>query len=252
MEAALHASSADVGIGIGTVGRNRLLADLPPADFALLAPHLVEATLDRGTVLQEPGQPIRRVYFPHGGVVSLLGILPEGHAVDAATIGREGAIGLMAGLGSQLAVSRAIVQLPGRAVQISPARLAEVAADSKAVRDMIVRYGDVLLAQVQQSVVCNTVHHVQDRLCRWLLHAHDRIEGDTVALTQEFFSGLLGVQRTTVTAICRVLQSEGVLDVRRGRILIRDIGALERKACSCYRIVRRLTDQIDRAQDGPQ
>jgi hypothetical protein len=115
------------------------------------------------------------------------------------------------------------------------------------VRDMIVRYGDVLLAQVQQSVVCNTVHHVQERLCRWLLHAHDRLDSDTVSLTQEFLSGLLGVQRTTVTAICRMLQADGVVDVRRGRIHIRDIGTLERKACTCYRVVRRLTDQIGRA-----
>jgi CRP-like cAMP-binding protein len=231
-----------VDLGVGAIGRNRLLAGLPPADFVLLAPHLAETTLERGTVLAEPGQPIKRVTFPHGGLVSLLGVLPEGHAVDTATIGREGAIGLSTGLGSQLAVSRAVVQLPGAAAQISPLRLAEAAAQSKAVRDMIVRYCDALLAQVQQSVVCNTVHHVQERLCRWLLQAHDRIEGDTIPLTQEFLSGLLGVQRTTVTAICRMLQADGIIDVRRGRILIRNRGALTRKSCACYGIVRRLND----------
>lgn len=241
------ALAPDVELGTGAIGRNRLLARLSPADFALLTPYLAEVTLDRGAVLQEPGQPIKRVYFPYGGLVSLLGILPEGQAVDTATIGHEGAIGLSAGLGSQIALSRAVVQLPGHAAQIVPARLAEIATQRKAVRDMCVRYGDVLLAQVQQSVVCNTVHHVQERLCRWLLHAHDRIDSDTVSLTQEFLSGLLGVQRTTVTAICRMLQADGVVDVRRGRIHIRNIGALERNACSCYRVVRRLSDGIGRA-----
>jgi CRP-like cAMP-binding protein len=240
-ELVVHPKIAD--LGVGAIGRNRLLAALPPADFALLAPHLVETTLERGVVLTEAGQPIRRVTFPHGGLVSLLGVLPEGHAVDTATIGREGAIGLSAGLGSQLAVSRAVVELPGGAAQISPARLAEAAAQSKAVRDMIVRYGDALLAQVQQSVVCNTMHHIQGRLCRWLLQAHDRIDGDIIPLTQEFLSGLLGVQRTTVTAICRMLQADGIIDVRRGRMLIRNRGALTRMSCACYGIVRRLNDQ---------
>jgi len=237
-------------VGVEVLGRNRLLAALPMADFALLAPHLVEATLDRGAVLQESGLPIRRVYFPHGGLVSLLGTVPEGHAVDTATIGREGAIGLSAGLGSPLGVSRAVVQLPGNAVHIAPARLADIAAQSKAVHAMIVHYNDVLLAQVQQSVVCNAVHHVHERLSRWLLHAHDRIDGDTIPLTQEFLSGLLGVQRTTVTAICRMLQEQGALDVRRGRIHICDVGALERKACACYRVVRRLTNPVGRSRPG--
>jgi CRP-like cAMP-binding protein len=239
-----HATSPD--LGANAPGRNRLLAVLPAADLALLTPHLVETNLDPGAVLQEPGQPIRRVYFPHAGLVSLLGILPEGQAIDTASIGRDGAIGLSAGLGSQIALSRAVVQLPGRASHIAPNRLAEAAARSRAVQDLIVRYTDVLLAQVQHAVVCNTVHHVQERLCRWLLHAHDRIDGDTVAITQEFLSGMLGVQRTTVTAICRMLQAEHVVDVRRGRIHIRDVAALERKSCSCYRVVRRLTDQVGR------
>ena len=226
------------------LGRNRLLASLPAPDLALLTPHLVETALEAGAVLQEPGQPIRRVYFPRSGLVSLLGILPEGHAIDTASIGRDGAIGLSAGLGAQIALSRAVVQLPGSAAQIAANRLAEAAARSRVVHDMIVRYSDVLLAQVQHAVVCNTVHHVQERLCRWLLHAHDRIDGDTVAITQEFLSGMLGVQRTTVTAICRMLQADHIVDVRRGRIHIRDLAALERKSCSCYHVVRRLTDQV--------
>jgi len=244
--AELMTHTRTVDLGVGAIGRNRLLGALPPADFALVAPHLAEGPLEAGTLLQEPGQPIRQVYFPHAGLISLLGILPEGQAVETGTIGREGALGLTAGLGSKVAFSRAVVQLPGTAARITATRLEEIADQSKSLRDMIVRYGDALMAQMQQCVVCNTVHHVDARLCRWLMYAHDRIDGDTVSLTQEFLSGLLGVQRTTVTAICRMLQAEKIIDVRRGRIHIRDVGALARKSCSCYGVVRRLADQATR------
>src|SRR5258707_8881874 len=180
-------------------GRNRLLADLSAADFSSLASHMTDTMLDKGTVLQEPGEPISRVYFPHSGLVSLLGVLPDGNAVDAATIGREGAIGLSAGLGCTIAVSRAVVQLPARVAQINALAFAEIAAHSTAISQMIARYNDTLLAQVQQSVACNALHHVQARLCRWLLHARDRAGADVLPLTQEFLAGILCVQRTTVT-----------------------------------------------------
>jgi len=244
------APSMIADLGFGAIGRNRLLAGLPPADFDLLAPHVSEMILDKGSVLQEPGQPITRVYFPHGGLIAMLGMLPEGHAVDTASIGREGAVGLMAGLGAQTALSRAVVQLPGRAAQIPAARFAEAVAQSRGLRDMIVHYSDVLLAQVQQLVACNTVHHVQERLCRWLLNARDRVGGDTLPLTQEFLADVLGVQRTTVTMIGRMLQAQSIIHVRRGRIQIRDLAALERKACGCYRIGRRLHDDYGRANGG--
>jgi len=222
-------------------GGNHLLAGLAPDDFALLSPHMRETFLERGTLLQEPGRMIDRVYFPHGGLISLTGNGGVEHAIDTASIGCEGAVGLMAGLGSQIALSAAVVQLPGRAVFIAPERFAEAATESAPLRQMIVRYNDMLLAQVQQTLVCNTAHRLEERLCRWLVQASDRV-GDTLALTQEHLAGLLGVQRTTVTMICRRLQEDGVLNVRRGRIMIRDAAALEAKACDCVRIARRLVE----------
>lgn len=228
------------------VARNRLLGQLPPEDFDLMVPHLTETALDPGQVLHESGQSIRRVYFPYGGLVSLIATVPEGHAIDTTMVGREGAIGLAAGLGCHNAWSRAVVELPGRAVHMPASRLVELADRSKPLRAMIARYQDTLLAQVQQTVVCNTVHPIQARMCRWLLQAHDRMATDNLALTQEFLSGVLGVQRTTITLVSRLLQAEGIVQVRRGHIHIRDQAALERKACDCYRTMRRLTDQIGR------
>ena len=235
-----------LGSEIVTAARNRFLGALAPDDFDVVVPHLAEMALVPGSLLYDPGQPIKRVCFPCSGLVSLLGILPEGHAIDTVTVGRDGAIGLGAALGSPIPWTRAVVQLPGRALEMPATRLAELADRSRSLRAAIARYGDILTGQVQQTVVCNTVHPVQARLCRWLLQARDRSGGDVVTVTQELLSGILGVQRTTVTLVSRVLQAENIVHVRRGHIQIRDVAALERKACSCYRIGRRLSEQIGR------
>src|SRR5215216_7100685 len=108
-----------VEVGFAGIGGNRLLAALPAADFALLAPHLAEASFEHGSVLQEPGQPVACVYFLERGLVSLLALLSDGHAIDTGSIGREGAVGLMAGLGVHKALTRAVVHVPVSAAEIS-------------------------------------------------------------------------------------------------------------------------------------
>src|ERR1700674_1382581 len=131
--------------------RNRLLGLLPQDEFSRLAPHLKEIPLEQGKVLQEPGETVGYVYFPHGGMISVLAVMPEGQTVETMTIGREGAVGLASGVGSQTALNRATVQLPGSAARVSAARWAELAQQSQTIRDLIFRYNDVQLAQVQQA-----------------------------------------------------------------------------------------------------
>jgi hypothetical protein len=114
---------------------------------------------------------------------------------------------------------------------------------------MILRYNEGLIAQIQHSVVCTAIHDSQGRLCRWLLQAQDRVDGDILPLTQECLSGILGLQRTTITLICHKLQTEGILRVRRGRIEILDIAALRAKACECYDVMTSLTENTS---DEPQ
>jgi CRP-like cAMP-binding protein len=220
---------------------NYLLAALPPEDYSRLVPHLVETTLDSGERLQEPEQPIQRIYFPIAGAISLLAPLPDGHAIYAAMIGREGALGSSAGLGSQRAFNRAVVHAPLSASCITQPRFADAAAASAAIRAMIGRYSNLLLAQVQQTLLCNTFHHLQSRVCRWLLHARDGMPTDTIELTQQYLSSVLGARRTSINMVIGALQAEGIVEVRRGRIVIRDREQLKRKTCSCYEIVQGLT-----------
>jgi CRP-like cAMP-binding protein len=233
--------SRDAVLPAEPAARNRLLAALPQEEFSKLAPYRKDVQLAKGKILQEPGEPVRRVYFPQGGLISVLAVMPGGEMVETMTIGREGAIGLTSGIGSQMALNRAIVQLSGQATQIPAARWAELAQQSQPVRDLIVGYNDVQLTQLQQSVACRALHAVEARLCRWLLEARDRVGNDTLPLTQEFLAEMLGVRRTTVTLVARMIQSAGFIHYSRGVIHIRDAAGLEDVACECYRLVRGLT-----------
>jgi len=223
---------------------NRFLASLPPHDFSLLAPHLRPLALERGAMLHDVGEQIERVYFPHTGMVSLVAVMRSGATVETATVGRAGVIGASAGLGASTTLGRAVVQLPGTAAWLSAPHFQAAAVQSQAIRDLIVRYNDLLLSQVQQSVACNALHALEARLCRWLLQTHDCTDGNIIPLTQEFLGQMLGVRRTTVTIAARLLQGAGLIRYRRGHIQILDRAALEEMACECYGVVRQNANKV--------
>jgi CRP-like cAMP-binding protein len=224
--------------------RNRLLAALRPSERTSLEPHLEEVPLSQGQILQEQGDDIERIYFPHSGMISLVAVMNHGgKMIETATIGREGAVGAMAGFGPRHAFRRAIVQVAGTAAKISTAPFREAVKGSEALRDILVRHNEVLLAQVQQAAACNAFHEAEQRLARWLLQTRDRIDSDTIPLTQEFLAQMLGVRRTTVTIIAHALQERGLLRYRRGQIEIADRQGLEKTSCECYETVRKQIDE---------
>jgi CRP-like cAMP-binding protein len=227
-----------------TSRRNLLLAALPAKDFALLMPHLKEVVLEQGTVLQEQGDPIDQVYFPHDGIISLLAVMQRGDAIETASIGYEGALGAFAGLGHRRSRTRAVVQVSGAALRIAASHFRNAAAESEVVRGVIMQYGEILLIQVQQTAACNALHAVEARLSRWLLQARDRLESNTIKLTHEFLSQMLGVRRTTVTVVANVLQQAGLIRYHRGRIEIVDRIGLEARACECYDAIRRHVGEV--------
>jgi CRP-like cAMP-binding protein len=223
---------------------NRLLSSLPPADLAALAGHLREVDLVQGALVQEQGEPIEQVYFPSGGIISLLAVMRQGEAIEIATIGREGAVGSLSGLGPRRSHTRSVVQVAGTALRIPAARFRAAAEGSAAVRDIIVRYGEMLLIQVQQTAACNALHDVEARLSRWLLQARDRLDGNTIRLTHEFLSQMLGVRRTTVTVVANALQEAGLIRYHRGEIEITNPSGLQARACECYEAIRLHTDEV--------
>jgi Crp-like helix-turn-helix domain len=164
--------------------------------------------------------------------------------VETATIGREGAVGTMAGLGGRHAPGRAVMQVERRSSQISALQFRAAVDQSVGIRNLVVRYNDAQMALIHQSAGCNALHHVEKRLCRWLLQTRDRSDSDMLTLTHDFLSEMLGVQRSTVTLVARALQSEGLIRYSRGRIEITDRRGLEKTACECYEVVRRKSEEI--------
>ena len=224
--------------------QNRLLAALPPADYGLVGPLLTPIALERGRLLYDPGDLIDMVYFPHDGVISLMTLMQNGAAIESATIGPEGALGLMAAVSPRPSLSRAIVQTPCRAARISAAQLHEAWGKSPALRQVVDNHTEALFGHAIQSGACNALHSVEARFCRWLLTCHDRISDNTIALTQEFLADMLGVQRTTVTAVARTLQERGHIRYRRGIVDIIDRAGLEAMTCECYGVVKRTYERL--------
>lgn len=219
-------------------GGNRLLATLAPEERALLEPHAELRRLVCGETIHPIGAVTRHSLFPFDGLmVSLRRELSGGRSVEVAAIGREGAVGGIVSCGVAPAFTQAVVQLPGAAAVV-PIEVIEDAKQASAhLRNLFCRYSDALLSQVMQSVACNAFHPIEARAARWLLHAHDRAASNRLELTQESFAGLLGVQRTTVNAVARVLQEQGLIAYRRGAIQVIDRAGLQKVSCDCYAAV---------------
>jgi len=195
---------------------NKLLAKLPRGDFETLAAHLTHVSLPQGQIVYEAGDEVDYIYFPSGGMFSLLAVMRDGKAIETATVGREGVIGAMAGLGLYNSLVRAVVQLPLAASRIPAPAFRRAVAASDALRDLCIRYNEVMLTQARITAACNALHPVEARFCRWLLQSSDRAASDTVTLTQELLAEMLGVRRTSVTEVARKMHDQGVITYVRG------------------------------------
>ena len=223
---------------------NRLLAGLAKADFALLQPHLKPFELKQEAILLKSGDAVDKVYFPHSEIISLVIELSEGLAIEAAMIGRDSMLGATSAMDGQVSLNTAIVQLGGTCETLEVSRFRKAAKHSLPLRTALLRHEQVLFAQAQQSAACNAAHHVEARLCRWLLRARDLSGSDTLALTQEFLAEMLGVRRTSVSPVAAALQQAGFIRYARGHIEIIDVAGLQKASCECYGTVKAHYDRL--------
>ncbi len=224
--------------------RNALLAGLPPPSFDRLQPWLQRVTLRSGQVVAETHQPSPHVFFPETGVLSQVVRLSDGSTVEVNLVGYEGFASLSAYLGDAQAPLDTLVLIAGSFLRMPSETFREIAAADAALLDRLHLYTQAVLSVRACSVGCEARHHVQARLARWLLKAHDRAAADEFLLTQDVLAMMLGVSRPSVTVNALALQEAGLIQYRRGHIRVLDRIGLEQAACECYRTVRAEYDRL--------
>ncbi|MCU1323599.1 MAG: transcriptional regulator, Crp/Fnr family [Acidobacteriaceae bacterium] len=221
-----------------------MLSQLPEEEYGALSKFLVPVELPLGKVLSEPNRPIEFVYFPNTGLISTDALTENGESVEVGVIGREGFSGLPALLDQPQLSQAVIIQGFGEGLRIRSSIVRDLFYKGGVLRQLVHSFAYLQLAQVSQSVLCNRLHPVDARLARWLLTSADRMESETLNLTQEFLAQMLGTQRSTVTVAAGALQRAGVIGYSRGKIQILNRLRLESTTCECYGIVRSSYDRV--------
>jgi Crp-like helix-turn-helix domain len=225
---------------------NNLLRRLNAGDFALLAPHLVHEAAEAGELLYNPGDDVDTVHFPCGpSLASYLVPNEDGRDVETILVGREGAVGGVVSLGYLPAYTRITVKFGGPFVRLPVAKLDAAKTASASLRNVFARYADCLLAQMFQSTACNAIHSIEQRTAKWIISAMERTNGDNIVpLTHEQLATLLGVGRSYASRVIQIFKAEGVLETRRGSILVRNREALQMRACLCNESVKNHFEEV--------
>lgn len=218
--------------------KNVILDSLPDAVFKVLDEYITPIELVQGTILQEAGAKVRQVYFPTAGMVSLLVVTASGEEIEAGIVGREGVVSANIATLDTPSFLRGAVQIQGAGFRIAADRFREIYAAHHELRRKVDGYQAFLTIQGQQNAACRSMHSLEGRLCRWLLQCRDVTGSDTITLTQEFLSHMLGVRRPTVSVAANALQGDRLIRYKRGAITILDKKAMSARSCECYRVLR--------------
>jgi Crp-like helix-turn-helix domain len=225
---------------------NNLLRRLNAGDFALIAPHLAAEEARANELLYSPGDDVGVVHFPCGpSLASFMVPNEDGRDVETILVGREGAVGGIVSEGYLPAYTRIMVKFGGPFVRLQVGKLNTAKTKSATLRNIFARYADCMLAQIFQSTACNAIHSIEQRTAKWIISAMERTEGDNVVpLTHEQLATLLGVGRSYTSRVIQTFKAEGVLETRRGSILILNPEALRIRACLCNEAVKNHFEEV--------
>jgi len=220
-----------------TVLKNYLLAAMPEEEFEQLLAVLEPVSFKLGEALYESGEKLEYVYFPTTAIISMLYIMENGATAEIGVVGNDGVLGVSLFMGGETTTSRAIIQSAGDAYRMKSKDLKAQFALGGVFQKMLLRYTQALMTQISQTAVCNRLHSVEQQLCRWLLLSHDRLDSDTLVMTHDLISNMLGVRREGVTLASKKLQKKNLITNVRGTMVVIDRQGLEAAVCECYKVV---------------
>jgi CRP-like cAMP-binding protein len=225
--------------GAGNALHNKILLSLPTEESKRIFPKLELIPVKLHQILHEAGAVIKSGYFLNEGMISILAVQLDGKSVEVGLIGNEGFAGLPLLVGYRSSPTRMIVQGDGTAYRCDAEVLKELVKKCPALELQLHRFGQRLAMQTTQIAACNRLHDVEERLARWIMMTSERISAETLPLTQEFLSQMLGTRRASVTVAAGILQRAGLISYTRGSVKILDKHRLQEAACECYGILLR-------------
>jgi CRP-like cAMP-binding protein len=225
-------------------GRNDLLHALLSSEYKHLSPKLQQVDLELGEIIYRADQPINHVYFPETAVVAMIDTVDDGSTVEVGIIGHEGMVGINVFLGCLVTPDKAIVQISGSAMRMKTSDLRKELRFGSPLQRLLLRYTQVLLAIISQSVACSQHHSVAQRLARWLLTMHDYAESNEFVMSQADIAAMLGVRRVGVSKAAAEFQAASLMTYSRTRIRILNEAGLKKRSCECYRFIRKQFDGL--------
>lgn len=229
--------------------QNNILDSLPAADYERLFPHIERVKIARGEILYEPGDVMNYAYFPLTCIMSLISTMKNGNSSEIALVGNEGMVGIALFMDGAISPNRVIVRSAGYAYRIERHLVTQEfnrfgGRRQGAFHNLLLRYTQVMIAQMTQMAVCNRHHALDQQLCRWLLLSLDRLVSNELLMTHELIANMLGVRREGVSEAAGKLQRAGLIYYNRGHITVLDRPGLEARACECYQIIKRESDRL--------
>ena len=216
---------------------NRLLAALPPKDYERVLPNLEEFSFEFNKNIYKPGSPIRHVFFPSSGIISLMIAIEDKSTFVARIVGKEGMVGLPIFLGVKTSHTKAIVHGNGMAMRMTAADFEKECGKSEVLPKLLRRFAHSESVHISQSAACYRFCPIEKRLARWLLMMSDRMDTNEFPMTHDSLTNMVGVRRETVTAAAGALRKKDLISYNRGNMMILDRPGLEAAACKCYSII---------------
>jgi CRP-like cAMP-binding protein len=232
-------------IAAGRLVSNNILASIPDHEYRVIRPYLEYLPLPERHTLHEPSDPLRFTHFPNAGLISLLVATEDGKTVEAGIVGKEGVASIPIIVGLTRSPLREVALVSTDGFKVEAAAMLNILGSTPQLQFRLSRYAVVQGLQIAQTVACNRLHHIEQRLARWLLMAQDRVGSALVAMTHDSLAAILGTNRPTVSSAAAILQERKSIKYGRGTVTILNRRKLEASACECYRVIRHFDREME-------